>query len=188
MLCLCRLTALYWSDLGRECVFDAAVFLACGFGVGRWQQGWWRTACCVSILFVCIHLGDAAAFVPKNSLCPPARPFLCSDLYLRFLRFVPLIPGLLLCLSVLSFVPPHLHVTPVISFPVHPSWPLQCKRSSGSVISKDIQARVMVRSFHQRTSEGWKSRFGNFFFFSPLWVSFHLSFLLIALSFSWRSS
>lgn len=128
---LCRLTALYWSDLGRECVFDAAAFLACGLGVGRWQQGWWRTACCVSILFVCIHLGDAAAFVPKNSLCPPARPFLPSDLYLPFLRFVPLRPGLLLCLSVLSFVPPHPHVTPVISFPVHPSWPLQCKRSSG---------------------------------------------------------
>lgn len=79
---------------------------------------------CVSILFVCIHLGDTAAFIPKNSLCPPAWPFLSSDLYLRFRSIFPLIPRLLLCLSVLSFIPPRLHVTPVISFPVHPIWPL----------------------------------------------------------------
>lgn len=181
MLCLFHL-CLILKRLGtRVCLMQQFCGLwALCLPSGKMAAGWWRTACFICILFVCVHLGDTAAFLPKNSLFPLARP--CS-------------PPIFILILALSSLMPRVPFGPSHSFFFIFMWHhnhifsssqlySRLQRSSGSVISKDIRARLTVRSSHQSSSEGWRSRFWNFF---PRWVTFADNFVSLK-SFSLCSS
>lgn len=86
--------------------FDATVWRPVGFVFAMWEDGGGVMAnhiFVVYILFVCIHLGDTVAFIPKNSLFPLARPS-SPPIFIFIFAVSPLIARVPFCpLCCLSF-------------------------------------------------------------------------------------
>lgn len=92
------------------------------------------TTCCVYILFVCIHVGDTAAFTPKNSPFPLARPSSPPIFILIFAVSPPPLRA--------TFLSSSSSCDPVITFPVHPSCSLYCKGATTVQLSRKISGLI----------------------------------------------